>query len=162
MHFWVILQALAILTLANTAPLAAKKLLGTRLARPLDGGVAYFDGRPLFGPSKTIRGIVASIVSATAGAPLVGIAPWVGAVMAMAAMAGDVLSSFLKRRLGRPPSSQAIGLDQLPESVLPLLAGSQALSLTGLDIAIAIAAFFIGELVFARLFYSIGWRDEPY
>jgi CDP-2,3-bis-(O-geranylgeranyl)-sn-glycerol synthase len=162
MHFWAIAQALVILTLANTAPLVAKKLLGTRLARPLDGGLVLFDGRPLFGPSKTIRGIVASILAATAGAPIVGIAPHVGAVMAVAAMAGDLLSSFLKRRLGRPPSSQALGLDQLPESLLPLLVASHALSLTGLDIAVAVAAFFIGELVFARLFYSIGWRDEPY
>ena len=162
MHFWAIAQALVILTLANTAPLVAKKLLAAHFARPLDGGLTLFDGRPLFGPSKTIRGIVASILAATAGATLVGIAPWVGAYMAVAAMAGDLLSSFLKRRLGRPPSSQALGLDQLPESVLPLLAGSQALSLTGLDIAIAVAAFFMGELVFARLFYRIGWRDEPY
>lgn len=162
MHFWAITQALVILTLANTAPLVAKKLLGTRLARPLDGGLVFFDGRPLFGPSKTIRGIAASIVAATAGAPIIGVAPYVGAVMAVAAMAGDLLSSFLKRRLGRAPSSQALGLDQLPESLLPLLAGSQALSLTGLDIAIAVTAFFIGELAFARLFYSIGWRDEPY
>jgi CDP-2,3-bis-(O-geranylgeranyl)-sn-glycerol synthase len=162
MHFWAIAQALAILTLANTAPLVAKKLLGTRLARPLDGGHVLFDGRPLFGPSKTIRGIVVSIVAATAGAPVVGVAPWVGAMMAVTAMAGDLLSSFVKRRLGRAPSSQALGLDQLPESLLPLLAGGQALSLTSLDIAVAVAVFFIGELVFARLFYSIGWRDEPY
>ena len=82
--------------------------------------------------------------------------------MAAAAMIGDLLSSFIKRRLDMPPSSQALGLDQLPESLLPLLAGCRALSLSGLDIILAVAIFFIGELFFARLFYRLGLRDQPY
>src|SRR5512139_4194097 len=129
MDVWPILQSLAILATANTAPLVAKKILGTRFSRPLDGGVTFFDKRTVFGPSKTIRGLVVSILATTAAAPVIGVAPEIGALMAAAAMAGDLLSSFVKRRLGRPPSSQALGIDQVPESLLPLLVGRQALSL---------------------------------
>ena len=39
----------------------------------------------------------------------------IGLLVAATAMAGDLLSSFLKRRLALAPSSQAIGLDQIPE-----------------------------------------------
>lgn len=162
MTLWPILQSLAILTLANTAPLIAKKVFGPRFSHPVDGGLTFFDKRPLLGSSKTVRGLVVSILAAAAGAPLVGVEPAIGAFMAAAAMAGDLFASFVKRRLNLPPSSQALGLDQLPESLLPLLVGRQALSLTGIDIVVVLVIFFIGELVFARLFYKLGLRDQPH
>ncbi len=146
----------------RTAPLVAKKVFGAVFSRPLDGGLTFFDKRPLLGSSKTVRGVVVSILATAAGAPIVGVEPGVGAFMAMAAMAGDLLASFVKRRLGLPPSSQALGLDQLPESLLPLLVGRQALSLTGVDIVVVLTTFFVGELIFARLFYRLGLRDRPY
>ena len=77
-------------------------------------------------------------------------------------MAGDLLSSFIKRRLNRPPSSRAIGLDQIPESLLPLLACHEALALTAADIGIVVAAFFAGAVILSRLLYRVGLRDEPY
>jgi CDP-2,3-bis-(O-geranylgeranyl)-sn-glycerol synthase len=162
MEPWAILQSLVLLTVANTAPLFAKKILGPRLAYPLDGGTRFLDKRPLLGRSKTIRGVVVAILAAGGCAPIVGVEPEVGALMAAAAMAGDLFSSFVKRRLDLPPSSQALGLDQIPESLLPLLVGRQALSLSGIDILIAIVIFFAGELFFARLFYRLHLRDQPY
>lgn len=162
MDAWAILQSLAILAVANTAPLVAKKILGTRFSHPLDGGAIFFDKRALFGPSKTIRGVIASVLATTAAAPVVGVAPETGALLAGAAMVGDLLSSFAKRRLDRPPSSQALGLDQVPESLLPLIVGRQALSLTFIDITIVVAVFFIGELLLARLVFKLGLRQQPY
>jgi CDP-2,3-bis-(O-geranylgeranyl)-sn-glycerol synthase len=156
------LQSLVLLAVANGAPVIAKKIFGRRWARPLDGGVVLPDGHPLLGPSKTIRGIVVAIVATTAAAPLLGVAPGIGALAAAAAMAGDLLSSFVKRRLARPPSSQALGLDQVPESLLPLLACSDALALSAADIAVAVAFFFVGELIVSRLLYKAHLRDEPY
>ena len=44
------------MTLANGTPIVAKKVFGRRFSFPLDAGTIFFDGRPLFGPSKTIRG----------------------------------------------------------------------------------------------------------
>jgi len=156
------LQLLVLLALANTAPLLAKRALRDRLAWPLDGGLRFFDGRPLFGASKTLRGIVLSLVATAAAGALVGPDWRIGALAAAAAMAGDLLSSFVKRRLARPPSSRATGLDQIPESLLPLLACRAALPLTVADIAVVVALFFVGEVLFSRLFYRLGLRDRPY
>jgi CDP-diglyceride synthetase len=137
MHGVAILQSLALLAFANGTPLFARKLFGDRFAQPLDAGVTFTDGRPLFGRSKTLRGILASLLVTTGGAWLVGVSPEIGATVALTAMAGDLFSSFVKRRLGLAPSSQALGLDQLPESLLPLAVCRGALSLTALDIALA-------------------------
>lgn len=157
-----ILQLLALLTLANGAPVVLKKVFGPRFACPLDAGILFFDGLPVFGHSKTIRGILASIFITTMGAPLIGISLTIGAIVASAAMMGDLVSSFIKRRLNLPPSSRAIVLDQVPESLFPMLACRDALSLTATDIALGVVVFFIGELILSRLLYRAHLRDEPY
>ena len=162
MHVLPILQLMVLLTLANGAPVVAKKICGSRFALPLDFGLTFFDGRPVFGSSKTFRGIVVAVLAATAGAPLIGLDPIVGMTAGGAAMAGDLFSSFTKRRLNLPPSSQALGLDQIPESLLPLLACRDALSLTAVDIALGVGVFFLGELVLSRLLFRAHLRDEPY
>src|ERR1700736_1576920 len=157
-----LLPLLVLLTLANGTPIVAKKIFGPRFARPLDAGFNFFDGRPLFGHSKTIRGILASIFITTLSAPLVGMGLTIGAIVASAAMAGDLFSSFVKRRLNFPPSSRALGLDQVPESLFPMLACRDALSLTIAEIALGVGIFFVGELILSRLLYQVHLRDEPY
>jgi CDP-archaeol synthase len=157
-----LLKLLLLLTIANGAPVLAKKIWGGALAQPLDAGMRFFDRRPVFGPSKTVRGVLVSVAATAAAAPLVGIAWWLGALIGLTAMAGDLLSSFIKRRLNRPPSSRALGLDQIPEALLPLLACREALVLTAADIAIVVAAFAGGAVVLSRLLYRIGLRDQPY
>src|SRR3979411_3059408 len=144
-----ILQLLVLMTLANGTPIVAKKIFGPRFSFPLDAGTIFFDGRPLFGPSKTIRGILISVLITTASAPLIGLDLTIGAIVAGAAMAGDLFSSFVKRRLNFPPSSQALGLDQVPESLFPMLACRDTLTIA--DIALGVGIFFIGELILSRL-----------
>ena len=157
-----ILQILVLLTFANGTPIVAKKIFGSRLALPLDAGIIFFDGRPVFGASKTMRGIVVSILITSAIAPFIGLDLTIGAIVASSAMAGDLFSSFVKRRLNFPPSSQALGLDQVPESLFPMLACRDALSLTIADIALGVGIFFIGELILSRLLFRAHLRDEPY
>ena len=162
MHSLAILQSMVLVTMANGAPVVAKKLFGRHFAYPLDGGVTFIDRRPLFGSSKTLRGILVSILVTAASAPLMGLDLWIGTLVAGTAMAGDVLSSFVKRRLDLPPSSRALGLDQVPESLLPLLVCRDFLSLTAADIALGVGIFFVGELILSRLLYRAHLRDEPY
>ena len=157
-----ILQLLVLMTLANGIPIVAKKIFGARFSFPLDAGTIFFDGRPLFGASKTIRGILISVLITTASAPLIGLDLTIGASVAGAAMAGDLFSSFVKRRLNYPPSSQALGFDQVPESLFPMLACRDALSLTTADIALAVGIFFIGALILSRFLFRAHLRDEPY
>lgn len=162
MHPWQILQLLILLMLANGTPVAAKKILGERFSYPLDGGAGFVDGRPLFGRSKTIRGVVLAILVTAAGAPLIGLTWEIGVLVGSLAMAGDLLSSFLKRRLDLPPSSRASGLDQVPEALLPLLVCRNLLVLSLADIGVAVVLFFIGEVVLSRLLYAFRLRDRPY
>ena len=77
-------------------------------------------------------------------------------------MAGDLCSSFLKRRMNMAPHSMALGLDQIPESLFPLLACQSLLGLTVLDIAAGVASFLVGELLLSRLLFRLHVRDRPY
>jgi len=162
MHPVPILQLLILLMLANGTPLVARKILGERFSYPLDRGVEFVDGRPLFGRSKTIRGVVLAVLVTMAGAPLIGLGWEIGLLVGTLAMTGDLVSSFLKRRLDMPPSSRASGLDQVPEALFPLLACRNLLSLTIADIGAGVALFFIGEVVLSRVLYTFRLRDRPY
>lgn len=157
-----VLQLLVLLAVANGTPIAAKCVLGDMLARPLDGGMTFNDGRPLFGPAKTIRGIVLSLLATSVAAALIGL-PWqLGAVVAGAAMAGDLLSSFVKRRMGLPPSSKATGLDQIPEALLPLMASRLVVAVTFADIVAGTIIFFVGGIILSRILFALRLRDQPY
>jgi CDP-2,3-bis-(O-geranylgeranyl)-sn-glycerol synthase len=161
-EIWPSLRLLLLLAVANTSPIVAKHLLDHRWRAPLDGGLHFFDGRPLLGPSKTVRGVIAAIGVTALAAPLLGLPIGIGALIGGAAMVGDVLSSFAKRRLGIASSGQATGLDQIPESVLPLLAVQGALNLSAAQILGITVVFFALEIVLSRLFYRLGLRDRPY
>lgn len=157
-----IFSVLVMLTLANGAPVVAKKLLRNKLDQPLDYHRRWPDQRRLLGPSKTIRGVVASVGACIIGANLVRIDWMVGAGFGAISMAGDILSSFVKRRLNIAPSGRAVGLDQIPEALLPTLFVSGTFELSALEIALIVIAFWLGSAVLSPLFHWIGLRDHPY
>jgi hypothetical protein len=70
MHFALIARLLSLLAVANGTPLFAKAILGTRFDRALDGGAMFLDGRPWFGPTKTVRGIAIALLTTALAAPL--------------------------------------------------------------------------------------------
>ena len=157
-----VLCVLLLLGAANGSPIFAKKLLSDRFSTPLDAGMTLWDGRPLFGASKTIRGFLVSIVTTTLVAVLLGFDWSVGALFAAASLGGDLLSSFLKRRLGLWLHDQAFGLDQVPEALLPMLLLRTELGLSAGGIAVTVVAFVILELVLSRLLFALRIRDRPY
>jgi hypothetical protein len=103
---------------------------------------------------------VLAVLVTMAGAPLIGLQWEIGLLVGSLAMAGDLVSSFLKRRMALPPSSRASGLDQVPEA--SLLACRNPLSLTMADIGATAALFFIGEVLLSRLLYAFRLRNRPY
>jgi CDP-2,3-bis-(O-geranylgeranyl)-sn-glycerol synthase len=153
---------LFLIIVANGAP-----ILGTALCRrfadyPLDGGRCWRDGRPLLGRSKTWRGLLLALIAPTIMAWFLGIAPHIGLIVGACAMAGDLLSSFTKRRLGMTTSSQALGLDQIPEALLPMLAVKPIFDLNWPVILETVVAFLILELLLSRLLYHLRVRRQPY
>jgi CDP-2,3-bis-(O-geranylgeranyl)-sn-glycerol synthase len=159
---WECLRLLVLLATANVAPIAAKRLLGARGAVPLDGGLRFVDGRPLFGASKTVRGIVVAVAATAALAPLLGVPAVTGAWLGALAMAGDLLSSFAKRRLGVPSGGKSTGLDQVPEALLPLLVLQDALAIAAWQVVVVTLAFFLLEMPAARVAFRFGLRDTPH
>jgi CDP-diglyceride synthetase len=162
MNFKPAAELLLLLSIANGTPVFAKLLCGSKISGALDGGRRLADGRFVFGPSKTIRGLVTSLAMTTVAGATIGLALYTGFVIALGAMAGDLMSSFAKRRLGLEPSSRATGLDQIPEALLPSLLASIILPLTASDIAAIVIIFFFGEILLSLIFFWVGLRDRPY
>jgi len=157
-----ILRLLFLLIVANGAPIFGKRLLGAAFARPVDGGARFFDGRPLLGAAKTWRGLVLAVVATAICAPLVGLPASLGARLGVWAMAGDLFSSFVKRRLGLPASSRAPGLDQIPEALIPLLAIASPAALGAEEIVIVTALFFFGSRALSRVMFDLRVRERPF
>lgn len=155
-------EVLVLLAAANGAPVLVTRLLGRRWAWPLDGGAAGWDGRPLLGASKTVRGLVAALAATALAATLMGLGWHLGLAFGAASMAGDLFSSFLKRRLGVPSSGQAVGLDQIPEALFPLLACSRSLGLGPVAVLVLVALFALGQIVLSPLMFALGIRRRPY
>ncbi|MCW4049830.1 MAG: CDP-2,3-bis-(O-geranylgeranyl)-sn-glycerol synthase [Candidatus Bathyarchaeota archaeon] len=79
---------------------------------PLDGGSRWSDGRPLLGDHKTIKGtfygILVGIIVGVLQGNIVG-----GSMQAVGAIAGDIIVSFLKRRIDLVPGESFPVGDQL-------------------------------------------------
>ena len=162
MNMVLVARTLVLLTVANGIPVIVKRVFGARADHAIDCGMRLADGRFMFGPSKTIRGIVSSVMATALIAAVTGLTLYVGVVIALGAMAGDLASSFIKRRLGLEPSSKATGLDQIPEALLPCLLLSTMLPVTAGDVAVIVLLFFGGEIIFSEMLYRTGVRDRPY
>ena len=162
MNMALIFRTLVLLAVANGTPVIVKRVFGARADHAIDCGMRLADGRFMFGPSKTIRGVISSVIATALMAAAVGLTVHAGAVIALGAMGGDLASSFVKRRLGLEPSSKATGLDQIPEALLPCLLLSAILPLTAGDIAVIVLLFFGGEVILSELLFRAGVRDRPY
>ncbi|MFN2309194.1 MAG: CDP-archaeol synthase [Gammaproteobacteria bacterium] len=156
------LKLLLLLLAANGAPVLARYLFGQRGAWPIDRDYRLGDGQPLFGASKTWRGLLAAGLVTPPLAVLLALPATTGLALAAAAMAGDLLSSFVKRRLRIPTSGMAFGLDQLPEALLPLLVVGPGLGLGPADAVLLSLVFLVLELVLSRLLYHLHIRRRPY
>ena len=79
---------------------------------PLDGGEKWLDGKPFLGGHKTVRGCIVGIfagilIGTLQGNFFTGLTQGIGAIL------GDLISSFLKRRLDVAPGESFPFVDQL-------------------------------------------------
>lgn len=129
---------------ANMTPVFVTRLnFLPRLAGPLDGGRTV-SGQQLFGPHKTIRGFLLGIGGGVITAVIQKIALFQGGwweeitlypyeersaimwglTLGSGALFGDLVKSFLKRRLGIPPGARWFPWDQLDMILGALLFGA--------------------------------------
>ncbi|MGB5260503.1 MAG: CDP-archaeol synthase [Gammaproteobacteria bacterium] len=152
MRIGLVFELLMLLMVANGTPAVLGLLLRQQLAWPLDAGRNFFDGRRLFGSSKTVRGILGSIAITALLAPALGLDRASGALFGLLAMSGDLTSSFIKRRLGFIPGCAQPLLDQLPEACLPLWLLAPLTGATLTEMAVATVAFTVLDLLASRLY----------
>lgn len=162
MCLYCMIQAIALLVIANGAPVLLNKALGKRWAWPVDNGLKLRDGRRLFGNTKTWRGLCSAIFITALAAILSGIDSLTGVLFGALAMLGDLLASFTKRRMGCVESSRARGLDTVPESLLPILLLKQPLALSLIDIMLIVTLFFLIEELVSPVLYRLHIRKRPY
>jgi len=101
------------------------------LALPLDGGKLW-RGQPIFGPNKTLRGLLIAGLGGTLifviqryaflqsdffqNISLINYertSLFLGTLMGLGALAGDLIKSFIKRRIGLTPGSSWVPFDQI-------------------------------------------------
>lgn len=157
-----LIQTIGLLVVANGAPVLTNKILGKRWIWPLDHQLKLHDGHRLFGRTKTWRGLCSALLFTSLATLLMGINPMTGALFGVLAMTGDLLASFIKRRIGCAESSRARGLDTVPESLLPILVLKEPLALNLIDIMLVVGLFFLIEEWLSPLLYRLHIRNRPY
>ncbi|ASI99987.1 CDP-2,3-bis-(O-geranylgeranyl)-sn-glycerol synthase [Thermococcus gorgonarius] len=161
--FWYILPAY----FANASPV----VLGG--GRPIDGGRNWRDGRRILGDGKTWRGFFGGVAAGT----LVGVIQYfitpgfygslktallLAFLLSFGALVGDLVGSFIKRRLNLPRGYPAVGLDQLGFLISALafaypvktVSSGQMLALLILTPLIHWSANYFA--------YKMGWKSVPW
>jgi hypothetical protein len=155
-------KLLLVIMVANGVPVLLHWGLRDKLACPVDFGYILANGQPLLGSSKTWRGILGAILITPGASLLLGLGIQTGLIIAALAMLGDLAASFTKRRLGIPPSGIAPGLDQIPESLLPLWGLQPALGLGWQQILLIVMAFIVAGYGFSFVLFRLHIRSHPY
>jgi CDP-2,3-bis-(O-geranylgeranyl)-sn-glycerol synthase len=147
----------------NRLPIPAflKKAL-EKLAVPIDGG-KKLQGREIFGKNKTWRGLVVGVATGVLVAGVQALLYYnfeffrrntavdysqvnfvlLGALMGGGALAGDLIESFVKRRLNKPSGKPWFPWDQV-DWILGALILSSMVYLPPMDVAIVTIVLYIG------------------
>lgn len=155
-------QLLFLIIIANGAPIIIRQLLNNKFNFPIDSGITLPDSNPVFGPSKTWRGVTAALLLTSIVSLLIGYTLEAGFLVAAYAICGDLFSSFIKRRLRMKSSSMAPLLDQIPESLIPAYMMREVFNLGLLSVIWLVLIFIIVELLLSHILYRWGVRKKPY
>lgn len=147
------IQLLLLIIIANGAPILIRMALSDNLNLAVDFGIELSDNNRLLGSSKTWRGIFAALLATTIAALLLGYSAKTGFSIAVYAALGDLLSSFIKRRLEMASSSKAPLLDQIPESLFPAMMLMQTFNLEMSSIILLVFFFTIIDMVVTHFLY---------
>ena len=158
----IILELFVMLVLANGTPVVAAGLLKNRWSAPVDGGRLLSDGRPVFGESKTWRGVVSGALACGLFALFTGLGFVFGLLFGLLGLGGDLLSSFMKRRMGLASSARAVGLDQIPEALLPMLLAMWWLPVSLWVVLVVVVVFTLSNIYGSPLLYRLGICRQPH
>ncbi len=160
---------------ANAMPVILRNLFKRAKLTPLDKGKLFLDGERILGDSKSIEGFIAG----TVGGSLIGLAygmytdnyAWLiyGLLMGLGTMFGDLLNSFIKRRLKIKPGDPFIPFDQLSFLYVSYALVSVSGVTSNLEAQITLADLATGTYIVLVLHplsnliaYLLGLKDKPW
>lgn len=162
--------------LANMAPVLFRSAMKF-LAKPIDGG-RLFLGKPLFGSHKTWRGLIFATMAGeviflmqlgiTAVFPNVrhitlfdyfSVPTWTGFLLGFGAIFGDLIKSFVKRRVSVKPGERWFPFDQIDYLLGGLIALSIVHPLTWPIWIMVLVGGLILHLVVNNIGYALGLKD---
>ena len=85
-----------------------------------------------------------------------------GLLFGLLGLGGDLLSSFMKRRMGLASSARAVGLDQIPEALLPMLLAMWWLPVSLWVVLVVVVVFTLSNIYGSPLLYRLGIRRQPH
>ena len=134
--------------------------------KPVDFGKSFLDGRPIFGKNKTLKGLFLGMLSGT----VVGLVEsflfaysiFFGFLLASGALFGDLMGSFLKRRMGLPPGTLLPVVDQLG-FVIGAIVFSYPLEMLSWKIVLLVFTItFPLHLLTNFIAYKMGFKTNPW
>ena len=140
--------------------------------KPLDFGKKFLDGKPIFGSHKTIRGFISGLTIGT----FVGLIQWIfganvvhlrvdaplGFALSLGAMIGDLLGSFIKRRLNLKPGASLPIIHQMSFVVVALAFGYLIEPPTPSEVIIILLLTGLLHLLTNRIAYHLRIKRTPW
>ncbi|MCF2135654.1 MAG: CDP-2,3-bis-(O-geranylgeranyl)-sn-glycerol synthase [Candidatus Thorarchaeota archaeon] len=155
--------------------------------RPIDGGHLFRDGRRLLGDGKTVRGFIVGVVFGTITGTLQAAAvPYIVPVlsqyvtittemetvlfinvqaafaMSIGALLGDMVGSFIKRRINLQSGGPAPVLDQLGFIILGLLIAAPFIRPNHIFVMILIGFTLLIHYISNVMGYLLGFKKHPW
>ncbi len=158
---FLLVQIIILLWTINVTPVLMAFIFEKKWDTPLDGGVLFFDGNPIVGSHKTIRGLLGGILAGIFVGAILGISFWIALLTGVLSMLGDLLSSFIKRRFKSIEGTDYPVMDQIFEGAFPLIVIIPAYSLTIVQ-SLALILFFIVTAWIAAQFLTRVLRTPPF
>ena len=151
--------------IGNSAPVFFGKLFPS-LTKPIDGGRKAKDGNRLLGDGKTWLGLVASLIGGALGgwiASFWGVGTIIsGMLIGFAAVIGDSIGSFTKRRLKMKRGDNAGLLDQMDFIIAGLIVASFFQNFTWVQIAFILLSTPLIHRVANIIGYKLKLKSVPW
>ncbi len=154
---------------------------------PIDRGKTLSDGRRILGDGKTLRGFIAGVLCGTlTGIVQISIAPLllpilsnyvvvtvvmeeillmsvpVVMLLSVGALLGDMIGSFLKRRVGLQSGGPAPVLDQLGFIIAALALASPLIQPSAIYVIVLVSVTLLAHWITNVLGYLLGLKENPW
>ncbi len=143
------------LWLINFVPPLLALIFHNKFNKPVDANKTFFDGQPILGSHKTIRGVTGAVICGGITAHLFSFTFFEGTTIAALSMLGDLITSFLKRRVKTPSGTVIPGMDQFLEAFLPIIFWKNITNISWFWVVIATILFGTGAFEGSKFFKQV-------